>query len=560
MKRLISFLIGWFVFMHTCVAQTAPAQEGEVYIDTVARYNPSEHKEISLDLLVGENQRFLKRGSQDFVETPPPVISIEEKTKGNKYARVYVNNDYISIVCHGINAGNHKEYTAYKQYLPDNSDIKVDSFIYPLSFQLSKINPTTLLEDQLNDEKARFFIKSIWYCIKDKSGRIVATLTIKFVFPKPQLYQVYINKDLIKKLKDRPAEIIYSAGAFHDRNSRELAKANLAPVLPNDTSDVPSHLVLRSDIRTLLFMFKELNYKTVSFLEYRLGNDEWKTTANKAYPHIILEDLKPGKHTLQVRYPLQPDVFEYEFEIKPAFTETTAFKVIIGILLTAVLGTLLFLIYSSRQKRKLKEEVNKRTQLQYQISFLQNQLQPHFIFNALNSIQGLINKRNIEEANIYISKFGALLHEVIGKNDKPMQPLATEIKQVEYYLQLEQLRFKFKYTLAVASNVNTTEINIPTMLLQPFVENAIKHGIVEKKEAGEIEVAISRSNNDLHIEIKDNGKGYDVNSVRAGRGNAMVEERIEALNKFLQDQRITLITRSKVQEGTSVSINFINWL
>jgi hypothetical protein len=559
MKRTISFLIVWLVLFQTCIAQTVPVQE-DVYIDTVPVYNQSAHKEVSLDLLVGENQRFLRRGSQDFVETPHPVISIEEKTKGNKYARVYVNNDYISIVCHGINAGNYKEYTAYKQYLPDNSDIQVDSFVYPLSFQISKINPTTLLEDQLNDEKARFFIKSIWYCIKDKSGRIVATLTIKFVFPKPQLFQVYINKDLIKKLKDRPAEIIYSAGAFHDRNSRELAKANLAPVLASDTSDVPSRLVLRSEVRTLLFMFKELNYKTVNFLEYRLGNDEWKTTANKAYPHIILEDLKPGKHTLQVRYPLQPDVFEYEFEIKPAFTETTAFKVITGILLTGLLGTLLFLIYSSRQKRKLKDEVNKRSQLQHQITYLQSQLQPHFIFNALNSIQGLINKRNIEDANIYISKFGALLHEVIGKSDKTMQPLATEIKQVEYYLQLEQLRFKFQYAITVAGNVNTTEISIPTMLLQPFVENAIKHGIVLKKEAGVIEVAISRSNNDLHIEIKDNGEGYDINTTKAGRGNAMVEERVQALNSLLKEQSIKLTTRSIIQSGTSVSINFINWL
>jgi hypothetical protein len=541
------------------MAQNAPVQE-DVIIDTVTRYNSSEHKGISLDLLVGENQKYLKRASQDFVETPFPVIEIEEKTKGNKYARVYVNNDYISIICHGINAGNYKEYTAYKQYLRENNDLQIDSFAYPLSFQISKINPTTLLEDQLNDEKARSFIKSIWYCIKDKSGRIVATLTVKFVFPKPQLFRIYINKDLIKKIKDRPAEMVYDAGGLYARNAMELAKANLAPVQAYDTSEVPSQLVLRPEIRSLLFMFKALNYKADNFLEYRLGNDDWKTTTNKAYPHILLEDLQPGKHILQVRYPMQPDAFEYEFEIKPAFTETTAFKVIAGILLTAVLGALLFLIYSSRQKRKLKNEVNKRAQLQHQITYLQSQLQPHFIFNALNSIQGLINKRNIEDANIYISKFGALLHEVIGKSDKTMQPLATEIKQVEYYLQLEQLRFKFQYTIAIAGNVNTTEISIPTMLLQPFVENAIKHGIVEKKEAGLIEVVISRSNNDLHIEIKDNGEGYDINITKAGRGNAMVEERIQALNNLLKDQAIKLTTRSVIQEGTSVSINFINWL
>lgn len=558
MKRTISFLIGWLAFFHTSTAQTAQVQD-DVFIDTVARYDHAAHKEVSLGLLIGENQKYFKKSNPDFVETPPAVIDIQEKIAGHKYARVYVNNDYVNIICNGINAGNYKDFTAYKQYLPENNDIQIDSFVYPLSFQISKINPTTLLEDQINDEKARFYTKHIWYCIKDKSGRIVATLTIEFVFPKPQLFQVYVNKELIKKLKDRPAEIIYS-GALFNQNAHDLAKANLAPVQPGDTTDAPAHLVLKPEIRTLSFMFKALNYKADNFLEYRLGNGEWKTTANKAYPLLILEDLEPGKHTLQVRYPMQPAVFEYTFELKPAFTETTTFKIVIGFLITAVLLGRLFWVYSSWQKKKLKEEVNKRTQLQHQISYLQSQLQPHFIFNALNSIQGLINKRNIEEANIYISKFGALLHEVIGKNDKTMQPLATELKQVEYYLQLEQLRFKFQYSITIAGNVNTTEINIPTMLLQPFVENAIKHGIIEKKEAGVVDIIINSSKNDLLIEIKDNGKGYDVAATKAGRGNTMVEERIQALNSLLKDQAITLTARSIIHEGTSISINFINWL
>jgi glucose-6-phosphate-specific signal transduction histidine kinase len=82
---------------------------------------------------------------------------------------------------------------------------------------------------------------------------------------------------------------------------------------------------------------------------------------------------------------------------------------------------------------------------------------------------------------------------------------------------------------------------------------------VEKKEAGEIEVAIGRNQNDLFIEIKDNGKGFDANTTKAGRGNTMVEERIQALNNFLEDQRITLATSSTVQTGTTVSITFINW-
>ena len=558
MKKTISFLILWLVLLHTCMAQTAPVQD-DVYIDTVTRYNPAEHKEISLDLMVGENQEFIKRMSGGFLVTPVTIIDTQEKTKGNKYVRVYVNNNYLNIICHGINGSNFKDYTVYKQYLLNTDNIQIDSFVYPLEFQISRINPTTLLEGQINEEKSMYYQNKFWYCIKDKGGRIVSTLTLEFVFPKPELYKIYINNDLIKLIKDRPVESPVYIRGLSERNNMDLARANKAKVHPYDTTDVPSELVLKAGYKDVLFVFKSLNFQQASFLEYRLNDQGWKTTAQKEYPHILLEDLAPGKHTLQVRYPMQPTVFEYEFEIEPAFIQTTTFKVIVGVLLTAILGTLLFLVYSSRQKRRLKEEVNKRTQLQHQITYLQSQLQPHFIFNSLNSIQGLINKRNIEDANIYISKFGALLHEVIGKNDKTMQPLATELKQVEYYLQLEQLRFKFQYKISVAANVNTTEINIPTMLLQPFVENAIKHGIVEKKEAGEIEVAISRSNNDLHIDIKDNGKGYDINSANTGRGNAMVEERVQALNSLLKDQAIRLTTRSIIQEGTSVSINFSNW-
>jgi two-component system, LytTR family, sensor kinase len=178
----------------------------------------------------------------------------------------------------------------------------------------------------------------------------------------------------------------------------------------------------------------------------------------------------------------------------------------------------------------------------------------------LSSIQGLINKRNIEDANIYISKFGALLHDVLGKSDKTMQPLAIELRQIEYYLQLEQLRFKFQCKISVDANLNTSEINIPTMLLQPFVENAIKHGIVEKKEAGMIELSVRKHQSNLIIEINDNGKGYDINQPHTGRGNAMVAERIKALNEFLKDQQIELAIRSTENKGTAVSLHFSNWL
>jgi len=98
------------------------------------------------------------------------------------------------------------------------------------------------------------------------------------------------------------------------------------------------------------------------------------------------------------------------------------------------------------------------------------------------------------------------------------------------------------------------------MLLQPYVENAIKHGIIEKREAGVVEITIERNNNNLVVAVKDNGKGYDTSISPAGRGNAMVEERIGALNKLLKEQQLSVSLRSVINEGTVVLLNFTNWL
>jgi len=357
---------------------------------------------------------------------------------------------------------------------------------------------------------------------------------------------------------NKPRIYLSAARPSRDHSDESITLANTAP------------LELPYEQRELTF-----NYYAIAFPDqesvqyaYKFGDGAWTTVGTTR--SLTFNDLSPGEYNFSIKAftnkGVSSDEVSMHITVNGPFWLKAGF--ILPVLSMLAVASWLWvkrrekMIYASEQQKRAREieVISLQHDLAHsRLTALRSQMNPHFIFNALNSIQGLINKRNIEDANIYISKFGALLHEVIGKNDKTMQPLATELKQVEYYLQLEQLRFKFQYKIAVAANVNTTEINIPTMLLQPFVENAIKHGIVEKKEAGEIEVAINRDNNDLHIEIKDNGKGYDINSANTGRGNAMVEERVQALNSLLKGQTITLTTRSIIQEGTVVSINFSNW-
>jgi two-component system, LytTR family, sensor kinase len=340
---------------------------------------------------------------------------------------------------------------------------------------------------------------------------------------------------------------------------KQLSSANPANAKITSETGLPQKLVLPSNKNSFLLIFKKLT-GAETYLEYKLSNDSaWKATAITAAPSILLKDLAIGNYKLAVKFPLS-EVWEYEFEIKPHWTQTTSFKVFLGIIITSLIGWVLFRIYNKTQKAKLNQEIAQRKQVQNQIQFLRSQLDPHFIFNSLSSIQSLINRNDIEAANLYISKFGALLHEILEKSDTLMHPLAIELQQVEHYLQLEQLRFKFEYCINVASSINPSEIDIPIMLLQPYIENAIKHGIVEKREEGEIALNIARQDSTMVITITDNGKGYDASGKKEGHGNRLVAERIEMLNKLLNGQQINVELSSEKGKGTRVIIHFTNWL
>ncbi|PIQ22021.1 MAG: histidine kinase, partial [Cytophagales bacterium CG18_big_fil_WC_8_21_14_2_50_42_9] len=219
-----------------------------------------------------------------------------------------------------------------------------------------------------------------------------------------------------------------------------------------------------------------------------------------------------------------------------------------------------FFFKFQRQKQQLKTENAKKNQLQTQISSLRAQLNPHFVFNALNSIQGLVNKNDKEGANMYISKFGSLMRDILEKNDKATHPLAQEVKQLESYLQLEQLRFQFKYRIHIDDTINLSEPDFPVMLLQPFAENAIKHGISGKRDEGNLSIRFERSKTDMLVTIQDNGKGFDVNEYFSGYGIKLIKERIVVLNQLYKEQPITCEIKSTPSKGTIITLSFTNWL
>jgi LytS/YehU family sensor histidine kinase len=181
------------------------------------------------------------------------------------------------------------------------------------------------------------------------------------------------------------------------------------------------------------------------------------------------------------------------------------------------------------------------------------------MFNALTSIQNLINKNNIEGANYYLSIFSGLTRQVLDTNNEEMLSIQEELKILDDYLQMEQLRFGFRYQITADANLNQANIDIPAMLLQPFVENAVKHGVSALKEEGDIGIQISKENNDIVISIVDNGKGFNKELDATGYGMKLSEERVTLLNQIYKDQSITLTVDSNTT-GTTITIRLTNWI
>jgi two-component system, LytTR family, sensor kinase len=167
-----------------------------------------------------------------------------------------------------------------------------------------------------------------------------------------------------------------------------------------------------------------------------------------------------------------------------------------------VLTIALFLVYrSSLQKRKANQLLALKS--------LRSQMNPHFIYNSLNSVNNFISKSDEKAANKYLSEFSLLMRAVMENSKHDFVSLANEIQIIERYLLLEHSRFgdKFDYKIEISQDTDTENIMIPPMLIQPFVENAIWHGLRYLELKGLLSIKIKTDNNRLHIGIEDNGIG-----------------------------------------------------
>jgi len=374
------------------------------------------------------------------------------------------------------------------------------------------------------------------------TGSIITTAMIAWESIQPTVTNIYTSYNFDEFLKKLQYPWAPTTGT--DRNKPDLM--NLPP----------------DNVNVIFMLDANIYHRGQVQYELRRDNDIVIPWRNNDYDNgfVWVKELTPGQYTASIRYVAQPDhVSEYRFGIGKMWYQTSWFKLSAGLFTGFMIGSLILAILFIRQRQKNREAESNKTKLQLELKAIYAQLNPHFVFNALSSIQGLINRQDITGANRYLSDFARLMRESLNNSNKSEIPLSEEIRTLETYLALEQLRFGFRYTITVDETINPSETNIPALLLQPLIENAVKHGVAILQHTGAIAINFGRSNNTLVATIEDNGKGFNMKNMSPGFGLKLTSDRLKLLNELRPLQAIDFSVQPGRSGGTCITLTFNHW-
>lgn len=319
------------------------------------------------------------------------------------------------------------------------------------------------------------------------------------------------------------------------------------------------------------------NFHTISFFNsekikysYKLEGFDDKWSAPSLERFATFTNLEPGKYVFMVRamssngiWSLKPASFTFEIEAK--LWELLWVK-LLGILV--LLGISYFIAYSVLKRRKHFNEQKYKDELELidlQLKSIRNQIDPHFTFNAMNSIGASILKHKPDEAYSYLQKFSRLIRVLLDSSDKIERTLEDEITFVSNYLELEQYRHsqKFTYAVNVSQDVDPY-IKVPKMIIQTFAENAVRHGLMHLNKKGRLIIDLSIEKKFLLIVVEDNGigrlKSKELGTSSTGRGLNIMNEFFKLFekktNQKVKFEIIDLYDSKKYPSGTRVEILF----
>jgi ligand-binding sensor domain-containing protein len=336
---------------------------------------------------------------------------------------------------------------------------------------------------------------------------------------------------------------------------------------------LPENLSLAYDNNDLSFQFVGIATKRTGHIEYQYYLDgldkQWgllTTNAEASY-----NNLPAGKYTFKVKAVnsegYASDVFAYKFSIRPPWWQTSWFRLVALITIGCIFyGLIRWRLYEkfrlrlerSEQRNQLSNLKHKTAELEMQA--LRAQMNPHFIFNSLNSINCFILQNDKAAASEYLVKFSRLVRLILQNSQAPLISLESELESLQLYLELEAVRFnyQFDFNISIAADIDTSVTMVPPVIIQPFAENAIWHGLMSKKFDRELVIEIFfESDEVLCCRITDNGIGRQRSAELKGRtlhksmGLSITEERIRLLQPAIKVEPVINIIDLVLADGTA---------
>lgn len=389
------------------------------------------------------------------------------------------------------------------------------------------------------------------YAVMDSSGMI-------WVGARDHL--IRINAPLYHQLAYAPVPVKLERIDLYNQqvNWEEYTSADTWSGLPVGKSQDPnskSQLELRYDQNYLTFYFRSgnlFNPEKDRFQYYLEGFDRlWSPLSGEKF--AVYSHLPPGRYKLMVKGTnlhtgMDFIPVEFTFKVKRPWFGTWWFYSLVGLALTAIL--LIFHLHRIRTIRKREEERNSlyRKLSEIEMQALQAQMNPHFVFNAMNAIQNYILGNKVDAALKYLADFARIIRLTLDNASKKNITLSEEMDYIRAYLDLEKMRFgdKFEDEIHIHENVDDSLVMIPPMILQPYVENAVRHGMRNKAGKGRLLIGCRITGDDrLHCIIEDDGVGRAAaarftslqGSMHRSHGTRISEERLALLNDDPADPR-----------------------
>jgi len=368
--------------------------------------------------------------------------------------------------------------------------------------------------------------------------------------------------------------LVGSKVGFYTFDPRNIAMQSPAPQIIMRELKVSGQLLIPIDSVQSVTLQHNQNIFSIGFAGIHFSNPgenihlyklesydaDWRKAGAERTAYYF--NVPPGKYIFRVRVGNNEDIWAEKslpIEIVPAWWTNIYFIIFSLLLIAAILYAAVRYRFRLQLRRQLEKskidqqlaELQQRSS-ELEMQALRSQMNPHFIFNALNAINRFILEDDTSEASGYLTKFSRLIRFILQNSEQSLIPLERELQTLELYLELEALRFDyhFSYTIQTDPSLDTPSILVPPLIIQPYAENAIWHGLMHKATHGHLEIKLHKDNNWLYCIIRDDGIGRK----RAGELKSKSANQHKSMGMKITAGRMELL-KKQTRYASAITIN-----